>query len=52
MKRHCRSHQGELKRLNQHMSSRFRARFWRQQRRKWRQAIRSAMPRFDLELLP
>lgn len=52
MTRRCRSYHNDLGRLNRHMTSPMRARWWRQQRRKLRQAIRSAMPRFDLELLP
>lgn len=48
MKRRCRSFHGDLGRLNRHMTSPLRARWWRQQRRKWRQDIRAAMPRLDV----
>lgn len=33
----------------QRMTAPRRAQWWRQQRRKWRQDIRAAMPRFDLK---
>jgi hypothetical protein len=48
MKRQCRSYQNDLGRMNQAMTARFRARWWRRQRRKWRQDIRAALPRLDV----
>lgn len=52
MSKRCRSYQGAVGRTNKHMSSRWRRRWWRMNRRKVRQMIVAAMPRFDLDLLP